>query len=1126
MDKRKFDGLLRVAVGFPVIALALCAALLLWEIQSLRTSLAWLDHRDQVISADRELIKLTIDMETGVRGYQNTGRTEFLQPYNDAAPVIDSKFAALTQLVSDNRPQQAKLAAIQSSFDRWRLLAERAVELHRTEKENSEFQQSSEADSLELKHLMDSIRAQYDVFNATEIDLRAISAHRARGMSRLSTITCILLALVGGCAFALFIRRQIQFLGRDFRSSLDIAEAHAEAFREQAELLDLAYDTIVVRALDGTIRFWNHGAEQMYGYSKQQATGKTSQDLLHTVFPEPLHEIEEKLLRDGRWEGELIRTVQDGKRVIASTRWVSQRDKNGLACGVMEIGSDITERRRSEEGLQVRELLLQTVAEHTEIGLAVLGEGRRYLYCNPAHAETMGLTSAEIVGRRVSDVMGDSYNQVIPRLDAAFAGEQVDFELTVPAHPGVGNRKSNRLYAFTYKLLKSPGDETRVIVVAVDITERKRTEEALRISQERYSAIVSMAMDGVISFGPNRHIVFFNAAAEKIFGCPAAEAIGQSLDKFIPPQIRKEHSDKGAGSEHNGTNGRSMLSTEMFSGLRTNYGIRSDGTKFPLEATISQINMAAERLYTVILRDITQRKEVEEELREKEERFRSMYEHAAVGFAQVGVDGVYLMVNRALCEMLGYSQPELLNRTSESVSHPEDRERESVLLESLLSGESDFYEIEKRYVHHSGATVWVSVTSSIVRNNHQRAVYRIAVVQDITRRKQAEDQLHQAQKMEAIGRLAGGVAHDFNNLLTVILGYSQLALAELPVSDPNHARFQAIESSGETAAALTKQLLAFSRKQVMTKQIVDLKEIVIGMEPILRRLLPSDIEILIHTTEEVCSVEADPSQLKQILINLVVNAGDAMRHGGNLTIDVGTTTVTDELQQDASLKPGQFNLLTVSDTGSGMDAETVAHIFEPFFTTKPVGAGTGLGLATIYGIAHQCGGTVLVSSSPGGGSTFRVYLPRSSKDVLEKSTTDRGIHRLAGTETILLVDDSAPLRNMMLGVLSQKGYSVLDAADGVTALEISRNYAGTIDLLITDIVMPRMGGVKLAEHIVQERPDIGLIFVTGYATDKYVIPQQRAGRTTTLEKPYGTDALLRIVRGMLDEMKSLQPARR
>jgi CheY-like chemotaxis protein len=251
-----------------------------------------------------------------------------------------------------------------------------------------------------------------------------------------------------------------------------------------------------------------------------------------------------------------------------------------------------------------------------------------------------------------------------------------------------------------------------------------------------------------------------------------------------------------------------------------------------------------------------------------------------------------------------------------------------------------------------------------------------------------------------------------------------------------------------------------------------------------------------------------------------------MRHGGNLTIDVGTATVTDELQQDASLKPGQFNLLTVSDTGSGMDAETVAHIFEPFFTTKPVGAGTGLGLATIYGIAHQCGGTVLVSSSPCGGSTFRVYLPRSSKDVLEKSTTDRGIHRLAGTETILLVDDSAPLRNMMLGVLSQKGYSVLDAADGVTALEISRNYAGTIDLLITDIVMPRMGGVKLAEHIVQERPDIGLIFVTGYATDKYVIPQQRAGRTTTLEKPYGTDALLRIVRGMLDEMKSLQPARR
>jgi CheY-like chemotaxis protein len=232
------------------------------------------------------------------------------------------------------------------------------------------------------------------------------------------------------------------------------------------------------------------------------------------------------------------------------------------------------------------------------------------------------------------------------------------------------------------------------------------------------------------------------------------------------------------------------------------------------------------------------------------------------------------------------------------------------------------------------------------------------------------------------------------------------------------------------------------------------------------------------------------------------------------------------VQQDASIKPGPYDLLTVSDTGSGMDAATVAHIFEPFFTTKPVGQGTGLGLATIYGIVHQCGGTVLVSSKPGAGSTFEVYLPRASDGVVEKGNDGHSLHKLTGTETILLVDDSAPLRKMMLGVLSQKGYSVLEAADGVTALELSRNYAGTIHLLITDIVMPRMGGVELAEHVVRERPEIGVIFVTGYATDKYVLPLQSRERITTIQKPYGTDALLHIVRGMLDEIKSLETADR
>jgi PAS domain S-box-containing protein len=509
-----------------------------------------------------------------------------------------------------------------------------------------------------------------------------------------------------------------------------------------------------------------------------------------------------------------------------------------------------------------------------------------------------------------------------------------------------------------------------IILFSEDITERKRAEEALRASQERMSAIVGSAMDAVITLNADQHIMVFNAAAEEIFGCPATEALGQSLDRFIPAQFRETHRRQVRDFGSTGTTSRSMYSPG------TLLGLRATGEEFPLEANVSHVAVAGEKLYTVILRDVTQRRQAEEILREKEERFRAMYEHAAVGIEQVATDGRLLMVNPALCHMLGYSETELLSSTFEKITHPDDRERERTVLDSLMSGDRDYYEIEKRYIHREGGTVWVNVISSSVKDPTGRPLYRISIIQDVTQRKQAEDQLLQGQKMEAVGRLAGGLAHDFNTLLSVILGYSELALAELPTNDPSHARFEQIEKSAQTGATLTKQLLAFSRKKSVTTQVVDLREIVAGLEPMLRRLLPEDIEIVAHCAHETCPVNADPSQLQQVLLNLAVNAGHAMPKGGSLTIEVKPVQVDGQVQQTASMMPGVYEMLAVSDTGSGMDAGTVAHIFEPFFTTKSEGEGTGLGLATVYGIVKQSGGDVLVSSKPGSGSIFSVYLPR------------------------------------------------------------------------------------------------------------------------------------------------------
>ena len=692
------------------------------------------------------------------------------------------------------------------------------------------------------------------------------------------------------------------------------------------------------------------------------------------MFPEPLAHIEEKLRRDGRWEGELVRTTQSGKRVVVSCRWVQQREKNGQPCGVMEISSDITESKEREEDLRERDLLLRTVAEQTDIGLVVLSEERRYLYSNPAHTKMLGIVATDIEGQRMSDIVGQAFEQIGPCLDAAFAGEQVEFELTVPTLPGTKDEGRDRLYTMTYKPLKRPGEGTRVIGVVVDITERKRAEHALRISQERFTAIVSMAMDAVMTLDASQHIVQFNAAAEKIFCCPAKEAIGQSLTRFIPARSGEVHRLHGHDVQGAQPVGEGTLLHEMHFDLGSNYGLRTSGEKFPLEATISQVTLAGERLYSVILRDITQRKQAEEELREKEERFRSLVKHAAVGIVQVGIDETFLQVNPAMCTMLGYSETEMLGMKPESITHPEDRARDRSLMESLLSGEHDSYEIEKRYLHRDGATIWGSLTSSLVKDTSGRPLYRVSIVQNITQRKRTEAELQQVQKMEAIGQLAGGVAHDFNNLLGVILGYSELALAGLAGNDPNFARVQEIEKSAIMGATLTRQLLAFSRKQAIAIQVVDLKEIVVGVEPMLRRLLKADIEIVVHLPKGPCRVKADPSQLNQILINLSVNAGDAMAQGGTLTIEVRTAEVVEETLPDTSMKPGSYETLTVTDTGRGMDAETLAHIFEPFFTTKPVGEGTGLGLATVYGIVKQTGGVVLASSQPGAGSVFEVYL--------------------------------------------------------------------------------------------------------------------------------------------------------
>lgn len=647
--------------------------------------------------------------------------------------------------------------------------------------------------------------------------------------------------------------------------------------------------------------------------------------------------------------------------------------------------------------------------------------------------------------------------------------------------------------------------------------ERRRSEEALRISTQRFSSVVASAMDAIITLDENQRVIVFNRAAEKTFGCSSNEALGKSLDRFLPLQFRGAHHEHIRKFGEAGITTRSMTSPSILSAVRAN------GEQFPIEATISQVQVEGQKLYTVILRDITERKRAEETLRQSEARFRSIYEQAAVGIEQVALSGQLLMVNATLCRMLGYSESELLGMKTEEITHPDDYAREVELLNTMQRDHQHSYEIEKRYRHRDGALVWVHVTSSMVNGPDGEPLYRISVIQNLTERKRAEEQLKQAQKMEAIGRLAGGVAHDFNTLLNVMLGYSELLLDELPPEDVRRERVLQIKNSGDAAALLTKQLLALSRKQSIAQEVLDLREVASKMTPILGRLLRDDIELTVKCCEELCPVKVDPGQIQQLMLNLTANAADAMPDGGHLDIEVRTVELDEPyVQQHPALKVGRYATLVISDSGTGMDAETVAHVFEPFFTTKESGKGTGLGLATVYGIVKRNGGDIWLYSEPDVGTIFKIFLPLSSEPLQKvEPTTAKALDQGGSGETILLVEDSAALRELTRVILAREGYSILEAEDGVSAMEVSRCFHGVIHLLLTDVVMPRMRGPLLAKQIVKQRTGIAVVFLSGY-TEEVISQSDGIAGFTLVEKPYTADALLRSIRRALDDSSRQQ----
>jgi len=510
-------------------------------------------------------------------------------------------------------------------------------------------------------------------------------------------------------------------------------------------------------------------------------------------------------------------------------------------------------------------------------------------------------------------------------------------------------------------------------------------------------------------------------------------------------------------------------------------------------------------------------------LRASEERFRAMFEQAAVGVAQVAPDGRWLEVNQRLCELLGYSREELVGMPFARITYPEDLAANQAAFGSLLRGESKTCRLEKRFVRKDGELIWIDLSSSLVRDGQGAPHYLISVIQDISARKQAEAevmsmaaQLRQAQKMEAVGRLAGGVAHDFNNLLSVIMSYGELMLADVRKIDPLHPQLDQIVQAARRGAELTRQLLVFSRGQVISPSTLDLNDVCRQLSDMLHRILGEDVELGLRLDSKG-KVFADSGQIEQVIMNLVVNSRDAMPTGGKLTIETSDVELNDEhARAHLGVQPGRYVMLSVSDTGTGIDSSVQAHVFEPFFTTKPAGRGTGLGLSTVFGIVKQSGGTIWLYSEPGHGTTFKIYLPVTREERTTLAPPPRTIRDLRGKETILLVEDDEQVRLLAHTILSRFGYHVLEAHSAIEAIAIGEQFAGDIDLLLTDVVLPRMGGRELAERVASMRPDTKVLFMSGYTDEAVVQHGILSSAVNFVQKPFMVDSLLGRVREVLD----------
>jgi two-component system cell cycle sensor histidine kinase/response regulator CckA len=894
-----------------------------------------------------------------------------------------------------------------------------------------------------------------------------------------------------------------------------------DALREKQETINAVIETSQdwIWAIDhqGVHTYSNPAIERILGYGTEEIVGRSSLDLIHEddkkMVESILRECEEK--RCG-WNNLLLRwRHKNGTYRYLESNAVPILNSKGDLVGFRGVDRDITERKRAEEALHESEERMKSIFRAAPIGIGVV-TNRVLMDVNARICEMTGYSREELVG--------SSARIVYPTQDDFdYVGTEKYRQIAEKGTGSVETRWMKKDGTIIDVLLSSspidPSDLSRgVTFTALDITECKRAENALKESEDQYRHLVENSPVIVWSFSDKRGTLFASSRVKSILGY-SPDFLYENpwlWNKSIHPDnqysVAQSIKDFASGKD---------LSVEYrikdSSGNWRWFHDRSIGKHREGEATIIE----------GISIDITERKRAESALRESEERYRTLVETSPDAISLLDLNLNIVMVNRPALALYGYeSLEEVIGRSALNFIAPEDRpralEEARQMLETGSIATSEYTQLRKGDIPFPA-----ELRASLILDGEKRPFAIICVTRDISGRKREEeekaaleDQLRQSQKMEAIGQLAGGVAHDFNNLLTVIKGYCQLSLVEIKEGTPLREAFEVINKAAEKAADLTRQLLAFSRRQIMEVRVLDLNGLLQNLDKMLRRIIGEDIELITLLGEDLGRVKADPGQIEQAVMNLAVNAKDAMSKGGKLIIETANVEL-DEAYANAhvAVTPGPYVMIAVSDTGTGMAQEVRDRVFEPFFTTKGKGKGTGLGLSTVYGIVKQSNGNIWVYSEPGEGTTFKIFLPRVDEPAEKLKAQEAGEEFPGGSETILIVEDDKEVRNLTVRILKRQGYTVLDGSYGDEAFNVCRQHKGPIHLLVTDVVMPGMDGRALSECLSQLHPEMKVLYMSGYTDDAIVHHGVMGKGMNYIQKPFTVNGLTKKVREVLDQSR-------